>query len=312
MITQKELADELGISVATVSLALSNSPLVNRETAKQILELARKRGYRRNNLGRALQEGHNRIIGCVLNTLVHSFFSEVIEGIGRTCAVRGYGFMVSWGRESSEQYVEQMLDNRVAGVIFAGYSQQFRAAAEYLRQLEISSFFCSTHEANDFPHVVTDDAAGGRMSLEYLYRCGHRDFLLENYHSIRVEAAQSFLTQHPDCTARFFSSAQEALKLYKLKQASAAVCFADESAVRLLGVFRAAGVSVPDDISVIGYDNIQLCNFPGIELTTVAQQREMLGVKCAEMAIACAENTPYPYSVMLEPHLVERKTVKKI
>ena len=312
MVTQKELADELKISVATVSLALSGSPLVNKETAKQILELAKKRGYRRNNLGRALKEGHNRIIGCVLNALVNSFFSEVIEGIGRTCSARGYGLMVSLGEDCPERYVEQMLDNRVAGVIFAGYADSFREAAEYLKNAGINSFFCSTHNVVDFPHVVTDDAMGGRMGLEYLYRCGHRNFLVEKFYSIRVEAAMSFLRQHPDCTANFFTSPQEALALFKEKHATAAVCFADENAVRVMGIFRSAGIRIPEDISVIGYDNIQLCNFPGIELTTIAQQRENIGVKCAEMAIAHAENTPYPNSVMLEPHLVERKTVKKI
>ena len=203
-----------------------------------------------------------------------------------------------------------MLDNRVAGVIFAGYADSFREAAEYLKNAGINSFFCSTHNVVDFPHVVTDDAMGGRMGLEYLYRCGHRNFLVENFYSIRVEAAMSFLRQHPECTASFFTSPQEALALFKEKHATAAVCFADENAVRVIGIFRSAGIRIPEDISVIGYDNIQLCNFPGIELTTIAQQRENIGVKCAEMAIAHAENTPYPNSVMLEPHLVERKTVK--
>lgn len=311
MITQKELADELGVSVGTVSLALSNSPLVNRETAAKILELARTRGYRRNNLGRALQAGHNRVIGCVVNTMTGSFFNEVIEGIGRTCAANGYGFMVAWGRENSALYVEQMLENRVAGVIFAGYSQEFRTSAEFLRDAGLDIFFCSTHETPDFPHVVTNDIAGGSMALEYLYGNGHRDFLVENYYPIRVKAAESFLAQHPDCSCRFFTTPQEALQLFKQQKATAAICFSDEDAICLLGVFRAANLRIPEDISVVGYDNIRLCEFPGIELTTIGQQRENIGIKCAETAIACAENRPYPRKILLEPELVERKTVKK-
>jgi DNA-binding LacI/PurR family transcriptional regulator len=79
-----------------------------------------------------------------------------------------------------------------------------------------------------------------------------------------------------------------------------------------MGEFRSAGIRIPEELSLIGYDNLPMCDLPGIELTSVGQQRENIGIRSAEMAIAFAENRPYPRQIFLEPSIAERKTVKRI
>ena len=182
MVTLRTLAEELDLSIGTVSLALNRSPRVNPATVRRVLELAEKRQYRPSNIGRALQSGKSRLIGCLFSSLLNSFFYELVEGIGRRAAASRYGLLTSWRSDSDPmEQVNLMLAHRVEGILFAGATPELPAIAAQLEANGIPTVFCSSHHHGNLPFVVTDDFTGGGMAATFLLGNGHRNILLQQY-----------------------------------------------------------------------------------------------------------------------------------
>jgi LacI family transcriptional regulator len=315
MITIKELASELRLSIATVSLALHDSPRISAATTSRVKAAAQRHSYRVSNIGKALQSGHIRIIGCVLGSLLNSFFSEIVEAIGHTCASHDYGLMLALAASPTKSCVEQMLDNRVSGVIFAGHTSMREKDAEVLSKAKIPVLFCSTNRHGNFPHVVTDDRLGGEIGINHLLKLGHRNFLLEHTTPVqRYESAIEVLAKHHNSNFQFFEQIDDLPTLIKLTGATAVVAYSDLTAINAIGLLKNQGYQIPEDVSIIGYDNLPICAHPQFNLTTVAQQRAELGMKAAKILLEHIEKKKQLPSkgILLPPTLMIRNSCRKI
>lgn len=314
MYTLKSIAEKLNVSIATISLALNHSPKVNSKTAKRIRELANELDYRPSNIGKALQSKHSQLIGCLVNSVLHSFFNELLEGMGHKAAQEQYGLLTGWSNGSDVMiHVDQMLTQRVDGVVLVGYNKAFEQAARRLRNAGVEFIFCSTHNHGNDPYVVTDDMLGGKLSARYILGCGHRSLLIQDYSArFRLQGCREELREFGDVLYTLFSSPSELLPAIRKTNATAIIFFSDLDALDGMYVLRSHGIRIPEDVSVIGYDNLPITERPEFALTTIGQQRQELGARAVEYLIAKSRNLEMPGNILLPPSLVERTSVARI
>jgi LacI family transcriptional regulator len=328
MVTIKDIAKAVGVSASTVSRALSDSPLVSGETKEQIRRVARQLGYERNELARALVKGSSGAVGLIVPDITNPFFSDIARGIGEIADRVGYGLILcnTDGRIDRElTYVRLMRRKRVDGLLLCSITID----APYLLEVErgrtpfiLISCLCLDSR---LPYVITDDRAGARLAVEHLIALGHRriGFIAgpENVHASRDRRAAyiDVLREHAiplvdawQCFAAFTQAAgrEAGQRMVSLAERPTAIFAAnDVIALGVLEVAEGLGFHVPEDLSIIGYDDISYASLPRIQLTTVAQPAVEMGQIAADWLLSRIENpdTP-PLQRVLRPLLVVRST----
>lgn len=328
MVTIKDIAKAVGVSASTVSRALSGSPLVNDETRSRILDVARSLGYERNELARALVKGVSGAIGLVVPDITNPFFSDVARGVSDIADRAGYGVILcnTDGHVDRElSYVRLMRRKRVDGLVICSATLD----APFVQDLTAAGtpfVLVSRMSADpDVPYVITDDRAGARLAVEHLVHLGHRriGFIggpenvqasrdrMSTYHDVLTEhaiSAQSEWSHYAD----FTQAAGRQVGRQILSQADRPTAIFAANDVTALGVLEVAeglGLRVPEDLSLVGYDDISYASLPRIQLTTVAQPAIEMGQIAADWLFSrvASDDVP-PLQRVLNPRLVVRST----
>ncbi|RLE27836.1 LacI family transcriptional regulator [Candidatus Acetothermia bacterium] len=328
MVTIKDVARAAGVSPSTVSRALNDSPLIREETKARIRRIAEELGYERNELARGLVMGASGAIGLVIPDITNPFFAEVTRGVGEVAHARGYGVILCNTEEDPERersYIRLLRRKRVDGLILTTVT----AEDPYLKALARSKTpFVLVSRASQVvpaPYVGADDRLGGRLAVEHLVGLGHRRIAfiggppdvqscvdrLAAFEAVLAEAGipirEDWLL-FSDFTQG--SGYQAGKKLLSSEDRPTAVFAAND--VVALGVLQAAdelGLRVPEDLSVVGYDDISYAALPRIQLTTVAQPSFEMGTIAAEWLLTVREGKPQRRLYrLLTPRLVVRQT----
>ncbi len=306
MVSIKDIARAAGVSHPTVSRALSNSPLVNADTKSRIQRLAREMGYSPDALARSLVSGRSRTIGVVVTTIADPFIAEVVQGIEDAAHVQGYTVILCNSHADPEREigaVETLRSKRVDGVIVTSS----RVGALYLEHLErigVPVVLVNNHSAGSGRYtfsVSIDNQHGGYLATEHLVQLGHRRIAyitgpannsddlgrLTGYRHVLEESGTRFdprlVVQGTGTVAGVETSLAH---LMSLDQPPTAVfCYNDMTAIGLMRAAVAIGLTVPDDLSVVGFDDIPFASYMRPALTTVAQQKAEMGRWAVEMAL---------------------------
>jgi len=328
MITIKDIAKEIGVSASTVSRALSDSPLVNAETKAAVLHAAQRLGYERNELARALVMGASGAVGLVVPDITNPFFSDIARGVGEIADRVGYGVILcnTGGRTDRElSYVRLMRRKRVDGLLLCSTTID----APYLREVEegrtpfiLVSRLCANP---DLPYVITDDTRGARLAVEHLIDLGHqrigfiggpenvqasRDRFLE-YLVVLKEHGYPIVDAWHHFAAFTLEAGREAgQRLLSLADRPTAVFAAnDVTALGVMEVAEGLGLRIPEDLSIVGYDDIVYASLPRIQLTTVAQPAVEMGQIAADWLFSRIESDEFAtLQRVLNPRLVVRST----
>ncbi|MEE8593780.1 MAG: LacI family DNA-binding transcriptional regulator [Candidatus Bipolaricaulota bacterium] len=328
MVTIKDIAKELGISASTVSRALSDSPLVNAETKRAVLQVAERLGYQRNELARALVMGSSGAVGLLVPDITNPFFSDIARGVGEVADGKGAGVILcnTDGRIDRElTYVRLMRRKRVDGLLLCSTTID----TPYLNELAIARipFILVSRLAGqrDVPFVITDDRVGAGLAVEHLVDLGHRRIGFiggpENVQASRdrMDAYLDVLGDHslealPDWRsyAGFTQAAgrEAAQRMLALSKRPTAIFSAnDVTALGVLEVAEELGLRIPSDLSLVGYDDISYASLPRIQLTTIAQPAVEMGRIAANWLFAALEHPDIPgLHRTLTPRLVVRST----
>ena len=328
MVTIKDIAIAVGVSASTVSRALSDSPLVNEATKRRIHQAARRFGYERNELARALVVGASRAIGLIVPDITNPFFSDIALGVGEIADQSGYGLLLSNtdGRSDRELSTIRLLRRkRVDGLLLCSTTVE----APYLVEIQrgrVPFILVSRLCANpDFPYVITDDHAGARLAVEHLVHLGHQRIGFiggpENVQSSqdRLQTYLEVLVEHdlpsrPEWRlhAAFTQAAGREAGQILLSLADRPTAIFAANDVMALGVLEVAegcGYRVPDDLSLIGYDDISYASLPRIQLTTIAQPAVEMGQIATTWLLSHIEpSDEAPLQRTLSPRLVVRST----
>jgi DNA-binding LacI/PurR family transcriptional regulator len=302
----KDIAKAAGVSHSTVSRSLSDSPLVTPDTKARIQRLAREMGYIPDAWARSLVMGETRAVGVVVTTIADPFIAEVVQGIESTAYEHDYTvILASSNSDPSREIsaVEMLRSKRVDGVIVTAS----RVGALYQTHLErvgVPVVLINNHseQSGHYLYSVTvDNQHGGYLATRHLVELGHRRIAyvtgplnhssdtgrLAGYHQALNEAGISFDSALvAPGNGRVESGEQALSELLKAAGPFTAVfCYNDMTAIGLLRAARRFNLAVPQDLSVVGFDDISFASYVCPALTTIAQPQFEMGQQAMQMTL---------------------------
>ncbi len=323
-VTIKDIAEEAGVSINTVSRALNNKPDVNQETKKKVLEIARRLGYIRNSDAVSFRKGATRTIGVVFEDSSNPFYAEVFKGI--EVSARKYGYQVILMNTERDyineiQAVDTLLQKRVDGIIIS--PTQFDSKdIEQLAKLNYPFVILGVHfEGDDLDEVYSNDFKGGYLATKHLLERGRRKILMLNGYMYKSVAQMRYrghlealreLGLQPHLMVEIEEGYESAFnKIMELKDADfdAVFCFNDVFAIATLKALRLIGKRVPEDVAVVGYDDISYAEFVQPPLTTIRIDKFLEGIVAFEMLYEKVLGLrTEPKRVVLDVELVVRES----
>ena len=319
-----EVAQKVGVSEATVSRVLNGKPGVSDGTREAVLTALDVLGYERPT---QLRGERARLIGLVLPELQNPIFPAFAEVIGGALAQRGFTPVLctrTAGGLSEADYVDMLLDQHASGVVFAGgHFAELAAPHEHYRLLHsrrIPVVLVNAAIDNlEFPCVSTDDAIAAAQAFRHLASLGHERIGLvlgpEDHMPSRRKlaafaehAARAGLAVAPVEHALFSLEGGQAATSRMLRLGvTGVICASDVLALGAIRAVRRAGLSVPGDVSVVGYDDSAWLNSTDPPLTTVRQPIEAMGKAAVALLVSQLESAAtYPEELLFEPELVVR------
>jgi LacI family transcriptional regulator len=315
MVTIRDVAKESGFSSTTVSIVLNNAPLaryIPPATKKKIEKAAQKLGYRPNQFARSLRSKRSHTVGVMVFDMTDPYCTLVLRGIENTLYQSSYlPILTDVHNERSrfERYLEMLLDRRVEGLIVL--ANWLFLDINLLGDLEKSSIptamiGCEL-ETDSMSSVIVDNEVGGYLALEHLHSLGHRKIAfirgpkaltdtMPRWRGIRNFAKEYGLELDPRLIMELpesrdpMSSFESGLKLTEelvrqKRQFTALLAFDDMSAFGAIRALTRAGVRVPDQCSVIGFDDVATSALYTPSLTTVRQPMEAMGASAVGIVV---------------------------
>lgn len=307
MVTLKDIAAKCGLSVATVSKAMNNMPDINPATAQRIHEVAREMGYLPNAAARSMKTGRSMTVGMLMylgeneSLWTHPYSALVADGIHRVLEDNGYDLTpVSFkGAGSMGGYLNYCRHRSYDGLIVMSGGSGDPALKELAESdFPVVSIDCPLGSKGS---VFSDNTAGMHILVRYAYNKGHRKIALIHGNASTVthdritgffSGCQELGVEVPDSyirESRYLSmedSARATQELLDLPEPPTCIFYPDDVAsIGGIRVIRARGLSIPGDVSVIGYDGTQLADSIEPKLTTYRQDCRSVGASAAQMLL---------------------------
>lgn len=322
----KDVARLAGVAVGTVSNVLNNRPTVTPETRERVLAVIDRIGYVPNATARRLRNGEITTIGAVVLDLANPFFTEMARGVEDRLSQDGYTLMLSSSDEDAareRRYLDLLLQQGVRGLLVTPSGADLSYLSE-IRERGTDVVLLDSF-SRDFDSVWVDDVAGGALAAAHLLDGGRsRLALLNGPHTVRQCAARhqgverAILTRELDVDAVLEEVLLQAPMTAELAQAAThelldspdgppdgILCINDIVALGVLQALHSRGVSVPDDVAVVGYDDIMFSAMLSTPLTSVRQPTRQLGWTAADLLLR-GDDAPRPHQVEFTPELIVR------
>jgi DNA-binding LacI/PurR family transcriptional regulator len=319
-----DVAKKVGVSEATVSRVLNGKPGVSESTREAVLTALDVLGYERPS---QLRGERARLIGLVLPELQNPIFPAIAEVVGGALAQRGFTPVLctrTAGSLSEADYISMLLDQQVSGVVFAGgHCQELAAQHDHYRLLHERGIpvvmFNAEIENLALPCVSTDDMTAAEQAFTHLASLGHQRIGLvvgpedhvpsrRKLASFQALCATSGMSPTPVEHALFSLEGGQVATTRLLRHGvTAVICGSDVLALGAIRAIRRAGLSVPGDVSVVGYDDSAFMNCTDPPLTTVRQPIEAMGKAAVALLVNQIENVAvHPEELLFDPELVVR------
>lgn len=309
-ITIKKLAAELKLSPATVSLALNDDPRIAAETKIRVKELATEKGYVPNNFGRGLQAGKSSLAGYLANTVTGSFFNIILQGIGEAATAANYGLLTTLTANSKDNAVSQIklfLGKNVDGVLIAGSYSNIETAIKMLENRKIPIVFCSTQDSGPHPYVITDNFTGGQLAAEHLVALGHKKLACCNYDPNRLNGNLDIIQKSGLPAPVLFQKAEELEEQLAKRKITGIIAYSDMQAIKLKHLANRLGLRIPEDISIVGFDDLWFAQLEEFNFTTIAQPKAEIGTQAMNLLLRMIKSASAE-SILLKPELIVRES----
>jgi len=328
----KDIAKAAGVSHSTVSRALSDSPLVKAETKARIQRLAQEMGYSPDAIARSLVTQTTHTVGIVVTTITDPFVAEVVQGIEDAAHENDYSVILASSASQPKRElaaVEMLRAKRVDSLIVTSS----RVGALYLEHLErigVPVVLVNNHNRQSGRYtfsVSVDNQHGGYLATRHLIERGHRRIAYVSGpadHSDDAERLAGCRQALDEAGIAFdpalvvpgngrINGGERALHTLAglAERPTAVFCYNDMTAIGLISAARQAGVSAPEDLAVVGFDDIPLAAHTYPPLTTIAQPQRDMGRQAMDMALALmtAGDSTTPFSdIVVKGKLVVRES----
>ncbi|WP_294392805.1 LacI family DNA-binding transcriptional regulator [uncultured Clostridium sp.] len=332
-ITIQDVAKKANVSVATVSRVMNGNYPVKAETRETVLKVIKELNYIPNMQARELTKQKSTTIGVVVPSITNMFFTELVNGIENELKSNSLSIILACthGDESEEQKcINSLIARNVSGIIVAGPSTDNIKAKFYdtISHKIPLVFINSDYIDSNISYVSNDEASGAKTALKYLLDNNHKNILfVRGKDSYSYDIKEKVYKEVMNEIGRFDSSkvinigngntsdtVDDTMNIFLdiLKDYSFTAVFAcnDLMAVGVLNACKKLGIKVPNELSIIGYDNIPLSKFVEPKLTTVDQNMFFLGANAAQLLIEKINcDNKFSKRIILNNSLVERETV---
>lgn len=328
-VTLRDVAEAAGVSTATVSLVVNKKKdaRIAEETRQRVKDAIRALGYRPNAMAKTLVSGTSRFIGLVADGVATTpFAGQIIHGAQDEAWKHGYALLIAnteGNRELEQDAISMMLEYKVRGILYSTWFHRETDIPASLREADFVLVNCFATDPGARA-VVPDEVQGGRSATEILLRHGHRriafinatipapakDGRLLGYRQALEEAGIAFnpglvMEAYPDQEGGY-GATSELLK----RGATAVYCYNDRMAMGLYDGLREHGLSIPEDIAVVGFDNQEvIAAHLRPPLSTVALPHYELGAAGVRMLLGL-EETPGAEAAKIHCPTVERTSVR--
>ena len=334
--TLKDIAKEAGVSTVTISNVINgNHDKVSKETIKRVEKIIEKYNYRPNATARSLAMKESKIIGVVIpnigedeNFLQSPYNAEVLGVLERFVRKKGYYLMIRCVK-SCKEVIPLFATWNVDGLIFIGaYAEE---AEEIQKRMKLPMVFMDTYaNSGTIANVGADDFKGGYLSTKYMISRGHKNIafagpdinspgvIRERFIGFEKAMQERDLQVKQSCIfcadTRYELGVEVGKQIaFSEEKITAVVSMSDVLALGIMEGLRLSGKIVPDDVSVIGFDNLPECRFSSPQLTTIAQNIEKKAEKAAEYLFSMIQTKESIYvDEKIDVEVVERQTVKML
>lgn len=320
------VAQEAGVSIATVSKVINNTGRISEKTRQKVLKTMERLNYHPSTVASALTGKGTKNIGLLVPDVANPFFAEITRSIEDYSNSLDYGVMICSTDNKSERerkYVSLLLRQKIDGIILASNFQNEELIQELLDKQVPIVLLAQEVPSMSIASVTIDDFKGGSIAMQHLLSLGHRNIgiITENnrsgkkrLHAYRqmleeygVEVDESYIMK---CEASISDGAYYGEKLLRHPSRPTAI-FAcnDMIALGVMTAARNAGISIPDELSVIGFDNTIMSTVTVPLLTTVSQPIREMGRKTVQLLMEDIEKgDAFRQSILYSPELVVRQS----
>jgi len=336
LVTIKDIAKTAQVSVTTVSRALNGYSDVNKETRKKIVEVAEQLGYSPNIAARSLISKKTKTIGLLLSNVTRdsskdNIAFEVLCGMNDRAGELDYDlvlFSTTPQKQKIKSYKKLCNERGVDGVIISG----IRLDDPYLEEIVSSEIPCVLIDIHlqgpNVGYITSDNVKGAYTAVRYLIENGHRHIGMINGHSqadVSTHRLKGYVDALESCGIPFNeayvmdgafseSGAREAMyRLYsRYPELTAVFCASDLMAFGAIQAVKGLGRHVPEDMSIIGFDNIDLTAYHSPAITTVNQHKYETGYQAAQLLVDLLEGRNVNHHIVLNTELIKRESVRSI
>lgn len=328
MTTIKDVAKLAGVSISTVSYTLNNSPRISASTKKRVEEAAKALNYKKNGFASDLKRSKTNTIALLLSDLSGPYYSELIQGVQDITTSNGYDLIACSSIGGAQSTAVKFLsEKRVDGAVILAHNISDETMLESAKSVPIVLLDRILDEEHIYL-VEVDNIEGGYHATEYLIDRGHSQIAFvsgpadSHDSSFRYQGYRNALEDHHiDYQSKWYITSNftkeggyRATKLLIAQQGlPQAIFYAnDEMAIGGMEAFRETNLRVPEDISIIGYDDIQLADYTSPPLTTIRQPKYEAGSLAAHLIFQLIAGEKIDRHYKLSTEIIERQTVKDL
>jgi LacI family transcriptional regulator len=333
-IRMKDIADELGVSVVTVSKVLRDHPDIGEETRERVLRRVRELNYQPNILARSLVTGRSFLVGLIVPDLIHPFFAEIAKALSIAIRAKGYSLIVSSSEEDAEleaREIRQLRARRLDALIIASTRSEL---PELTQEPDDCAFLLIDRDVpNAHAHFIgIDDIAAGRIATQHLIDIGCRRIAhirgketstaVQRYEGYRealraggLEYKEELVVSRKTLDTESSQQGAEAMQilLSRTPRPDGVFCFNDPLAIGAMKAIEAAGLKIPSDIAIIGCGNLHYDDSLRVALSSIDQHSRLLGQQAGELVLSLieAKEKQRVRARILDPALVVRASTQR-
>ncbi len=330
MATIQDIADRAAVSKATVSRVLNNYQYINKETRERVQKAIEELNYAPSNLARGMRLKRTQTIGLLVADISNPFYSEIAKAVINLANSYGYAVILGttdYNMKNQADFISILKQHQVDGFIFASVFLKDAPAKQLISSgmptVLLNRRFSQNRNVN---YVVLDNQSGTYMAVEHLVKLGHQriGFIRgHNSFSTSRERFQGYMNAVKEYNLNFDDSLiqsgdfnekqayQATLNLIGLPSPPSAILAANDlMAFSAMEAISAEGLRIPNDIALVGFDDVEMAHNSFIQLTTVTQNKHTMAEIATRTLIQIIEGgqVQVPVQVMLKPQLIVRRT----
>lgn len=341
--TQKEIAAKAGVSVATVSYVLNGSKKVSKETRERVLGIIKETGYRSNLLASSLRRSHTGLLGILVEDITTTHIPAILDGINKVTEEAGYRTILSnlrlvskigyqfqqitEYRDEIDRAVDTMLQMSVDGIIYAGMHD--RPIRDVLHRLNRPIVYCYCYTDNGGSSVHYSNERAAYELAQLFLKKGHRSFAVlkgapgSEPSILRLKGIQRALEEDGivlqekdvlEADYNYEKAKEVSLQIFREEDhPTAVIALNDDMALGCRDAALEAGLSVPEDVSISGFDNAEIIRYARPGITTVERPLHDMGARAAGLLLEKIQNkAEEDVNITLPCKIIERESIRDL